>query len=222
MPCRLFYPMTILKDWDVKQNKWTTCSCFMILVKWVLHNCPRSQCPCIWIVHELENFLVHIPFFCDLLKFNPVSCTRIKFPRHNRIRMHMVFRGHNQTNHFNIWSLTIATFTWNNISEAKVDEIRGRVDLLMVQHVKMQQQVQVSLSCHQSQFPINPNPDLHQKKILSLMMQFPLGQLKAGKYISIEQSRFSNKSKHIVYLSWQYVISFRKLGPCSPCHFLKF
>jgi hypothetical protein len=30
----------------------------------------------------------------------------------------------------------------------------------------MQQQVQVSLSCHQSQFPINPNPDLHQKKKL--------------------------------------------------------
>ncbi|KAF9675576.1 hypothetical protein SADUNF_Sadunf09G0046500 [Salix dunnii] len=95
----------------------------------------------------------------------------------------------------------------------------------MVQHVKMQQQVQVSMSCHQSQFPTNPNPDLHQKQILSLMMRFPLGQLKAGNISA--QNRAGWRPKYSIlgvmfdltssYLYLRMVIGRRPISPQKDC-----
>lgn len=51
------------------------------------------------------------------------------------------------------------------------------INLPMVLHVKMQLQVLESMSCHQLQFPVNPNLDQRQTQIFCPRTRSPLEPL---------------------------------------------
>lgn len=71
--------------------------------------------------------------------------------------------------------------------------LKRNMHLLMVLHEKMQQQVLESKFYHQLQSPVNPNPGLHQMRILSLRTRSLPEQLRIGIKFSVGQKNILEK-----------------------------